>query len=85
MDVTNGIRAALLFCPVCGKELETHPITGNRACFLHGDFVIVRSSNGAITVTFEYTSWTMQDIVNGHNPRTGTTKEYRDWISGEGN
>lgn len=27
-------------CPVCGKELEIHPLTGWKACFLHGDFIV---------------------------------------------
>jgi DNA-binding helix-hairpin-helix protein with protein kinase domain len=34
----------LKFCPECGKELENNPISGERSCFLHGDFVL-RSGN----------------------------------------
>jgi hypothetical protein len=28
----------LKFCPECGKELEIDPLSGWKACFLHGDF-----------------------------------------------
>jgi len=30
----------LKICPACGKELEIHPVSGWKACFLHGDFII---------------------------------------------
>ena len=29
---------ALKFCPECGKEFEINPLSGWKACFLHGDF-----------------------------------------------
>ena len=32
---------ALKFCPECGKELEIHPNSGWKACFLHGDMKVV--------------------------------------------
>lgn len=42
------IYNALKFCPECGKELEIHPISGWKACFLHGDFVYRESTQQII-------------------------------------
>lgn len=53
------VMNALRFCPICGKGLETHPITGNRACYLHGDFVVQEKPLTAhdVTVEFNLTPW----------------------------
>lgn len=40
---------ALKHCPECGKELEVSPISGWKACFLHGDFLL---RDGVITWDF---------------------------------
>ncbi|MFY3741616.1 MAG: hypothetical protein HMLIMOIP_002074 [Candidatus Nitrosomirales archaeon] len=37
-EISFSAYNALKFCPECGKELETHPISGWKTCFLHGDF-----------------------------------------------
>jgi hypothetical protein len=31
---------ALKFCPECRKPLEIDPLSGWKACFLHGDFIM---------------------------------------------
>ncbi len=32
--------AKIKTCPVCQKELEIHPCSGFKACFVHGDFEV---------------------------------------------
>jgi len=39
MTYSSSHVAVLDYCPECGKELERHPISLRKACFLHGDFV----------------------------------------------
>lgn len=36
LDYYNHVK----FCPECGKELEIDPISGWKACFLHGDMEV---------------------------------------------
>lgn len=41
LDVSpNSVYPHIKFCPECGKELEHHPVSGWKACFLHGDMVV---------------------------------------------
>lgn len=46
------IYKALKFCPVCGKNLEIHPLAGTMSCFSHGDF-IVKVLKDEVTVEFK--------------------------------
>jgi len=39
MNLTEAFKA-LKFCPFCGKELTHHPLSGAKACFMHGDFKV---------------------------------------------
>lgn len=48
--------AQLKFCPVCGKELERNPLSGDFACFVHGDFV-GRKIGEELVVTFRFTNF----------------------------
>lgn len=42
--------------PVCARSLDTHPLSGNKACFLHGDFIVI-DRDGKVTVTFKLMHW----------------------------
>lgn len=39
MNLTEAY-AAVRYCPFCGKELVRHPHSGEKACYVHGDFKI---------------------------------------------
>lgn len=52
----DRVVKALRYCPICGKELETHPIAGQPACFLHGDFEVTEVKN-SVRVEFQMVRW----------------------------
>ena len=37
-SLVEKVYETLKYCPVCGKELEDHPLADARSCFVHGDF-----------------------------------------------
>jgi hypothetical protein len=41
-------------CPVCQKDLEINPLSGFKACFMHGDFVIKEDK-----ITWRYMKWSL--------------------------
>lgn len=52
----DRVIESLLFCPTCGLRLELHPITGQPACFLHGDFEVTEVKD-SVRVEFKAVRW----------------------------
>lgn len=50
IELAEKVFDQLKFCPECGKELEIDPIAMRLACFLHGEFVL-----GKTTIIWNYT------------------------------
>jgi hypothetical protein len=48
---------ALKYCPVCAKPLEINPLSGDKACFLHGDFTVTVIRNDEVMVVFKMMRW----------------------------
>lgn len=55
------IYRQLSVCPFCAKKLEINPLSGNKACFVHGDF-IVKTVDGKIKVEFDLTMFGFREF-----------------------
>jgi hypothetical protein len=58
-DIENWLK----FCPFCRKEMEVHPFSGNKACFVHGDFLVNERQSGEIVVEFKLMPFNHQPEV----------------------
>lgn len=53
----KGITHMLQYCPMCGQKLETHPVNHNKACFVHGDFLVKRQGKTQIVEFVPTRKW----------------------------
>jgi hypothetical protein len=59
MNNIGAMETMLVYCPICGKKLEKNPVSLNKACFMHGDFVVTEDQiveGKQVVITFEMRS-----------------------------